>query len=88
MILFAVPLALNDHNHQVDPSLEAILAELDTHCEFLGMPHLDKDEYLLIRQNLADGVVRGLVVISVHQKMRELQMDEFFSDTIDQLFVG
>jgi hypothetical protein len=27
---------------------------------------------------LADGVVRGLIVIAIHQKTLELQMDEFF----------
>ena len=57
-------------------AMEAVLAELDTHCDCLGMSHLEKDEYLSIRQNLADGVVRGLVVISIHQKMLELQLDD------------
>jgi hypothetical protein len=59
-------------------AMEAVLAELDTHCDCLLIPSLEKDEYLAIQQNLADGVVRGLVVISIHQKMLELQMDEFF----------
>ena len=57
-------------------AMEAVLAELDTHCECLGMPHLEKGEYLSIRQNLADGVVRGLVVIAIHQKLLELQLDD------------
>lgn len=66
-------------------AMEAVLAELDTHCECLGMSHLEKDKYLSIRQNLADGVVRGLIVIAIHQKMLQLQMDEFFLGARDQL---
>ena len=65
-------------------AMEAVLAELDTHCDCLLIPSLEKDEYLAIQQNLADGVVRGLVVISIHQKMLELQMDEFFLGARDQ----
>ena len=66
-------------------AMNAVMDEMDVHCECLGMPHLEKDEYLSIRQNLADGVVRGLVVISIHQKMLQLQMDEFFLGARDQL---
>ena len=66
-------------------AMDAVLDELDTHCKCPGMSHLEKDEYLSIRQNLADGVVRGLVVISIHQKMLQLQMDEFFLGARDQL---
>ena len=69
-------------------AMEAVLAELDTHCECLGMPHLEKDEYLSIRQNLADGVVRGLVVISIHQKMLELQVEDCYFGANDQLAVS
>jgi hypothetical protein len=29
--------------------------------------------------------VRGLIVIAIHQKMLELQMDEFFLEARDQL---
>ena len=65
--------------------MNAVMDEMDVHCECLGMSHLEKDEYLSIRQNLADGVVRGLVVISIHQKMLQLQMDEFFLGARDQL---
>ena len=66
-------------------AMEAVLAELDTHCDCLLIPSLEKDEYLAIQQNLADGVVRGLIVIAIHQKMLELQMDEFFLEARDQL---
>ena len=65
--------------------MEAVLTELGTHCRVISLPALEMDERLAVRQNLADGVVRGLVVISIHQKMLELQMDEFFSETSDQL---
>ena len=66
-------------------AMEAVLAELDTHCECLGMPHLEKDEYLSIRQNLSDGVVRGLVVIAIHQKLLELQMDDLEAAQAEEL---
>ena len=65
--------------------MEAVLAELDTHCECLGMPHLEKDEYLSIRQNLADGVVRGLIVIAIHQKLLELQLDDMEAAQAEEL---
>ena len=57
-------------------AIEAVMDELEVHCDCLRMPHLEKDEYLSIRQNLADGVVRGLIVISIHQKTLELQLDD------------
>lgn len=57
-------------------AMEAVLAELDTHCDCLGISNLEKDEYLAIRQNLADGVVRGLIVIAIHQKTLELRLDD------------
>ena len=59
-------------------AMDAVIAEMDVHCGCLQIPNLEKDEYLAIRQNLADGVVRGLIVIAIHQKTLELQMDEFF----------
>lgn len=65
--------------------MEGVIAEMDVHCGCLQIPNLEKDEYLAIRQNLADGVVRGLIVIHIHQKMLELQMDEFFLEARDQL---
>ena len=57
-------------------AMEAVLAELDTHCDCLGISNLEKDEYLAIRQNLADGIVRGLIVIAIHQKTLELRLDD------------
>jgi hypothetical protein len=66
-------------------AMEAVIAEMDVHCGCLRTTNLERDEYLAIRQNLADGVVRGLIVISIHQKMLELQMDEFFLGARDQL---
>ena len=56
--------------------MDAVIAEMDVHCGCLQIPNLEKDEYLAIRQNLADWVVRDLVVISIHQKMLELQLDD------------
>ena len=38
-----------------------------------------------MRQNLAEGCVRGLISIAIDQKMLELQMDEFFLGARDQL---
>ncbi|MDB4638488.1 hypothetical protein OAE87_00035 [bacterium] len=57
-------------------AMNAVIDELEVHCNCLGMSHLEKGEYLSIRQNLADGVVRGLIVISIHQKLLELQLDD------------
>ena len=56
--------------------MSAVMDELEVHCDCLRMPHLEKDEYLSIRQNLADGCVRGLVVIAIHQKTLELRLDD------------
>ena len=66
-------------------AMEAVMTELSTHCRVINLSGLEVDERLAVRQNLADGVVRGLVVISIHQKMLELQMDEFFLGARDQL---
>ena len=66
-------------------AMEAVIAEMDIHCGCLGMPDLEKDEYLSIRQNLADGVVRGLIVISIHQKLLELQLDDLEAAQAEEL---
>ena len=66
-------------------AMEAVLAELDTHCDCLLIPSLEKDEYLSIRQNLADGVVRGLIVICIHQKLLELQLDDMEAAQAEEL---
>ena len=57
-------------------AMNAVIDEMDVHCEMVRLLHLEKGEYLSIRQNLADGVVRGLVVIAIHQKLLELQLDD------------
>ena len=57
-------------------AMDAVIAEMDVHCGCLQIPNLEKDEYLAIRQNLADGVVRGLIVIAIHQKTLELRLDD------------
>ena len=59
-------------------AMDAVITEMDVHCGCLRTTNLEKDEYLAIRQNLAEGCVRGLIVIAIHQKMLELQMDDFF----------
>lgn len=58
-------------------AMDAVITEMDVRCGCLRTTNLEKDEYLAIRQNLAEGCVRGLIVIAIHQKMLELQMDEF-----------
>ena len=65
--------------------MEAVLTELSTHCRVIGLAGPEMDERLAVRQNLADGIVRGLVVMSIHQRMLKLQMDEFFLGARDQL---
>ena len=69
-------------------AMEAVLTEMSTHCRVINLSELEVDERVAVRQNLADGVVRGLVVISIHQKMLELQMDEFFLGARGQLVDG
>ena len=66
-------------------AMDAVIAEMDVHCGCLRITNLEKDEYLAIRQNLPEGCVRGLIVIAIHQKMLELQVDEFFLGARDQL---
>ena len=69
-------------------AMEAVLTEMSTHCRVINLSGLEVDERVAVRQNLADGVVRGLVVISIPQKMLELQMDEFFLGARGQLVDG
>ena len=69
-------------------AMDAVIAEMDVHCGCLRITNLEKDEYLAIRQNLAEGCLRGLIVISIHQKMLELQVDDFFFGAKDQLVVS
>ena len=66
-------------------ALDAVLAEMDVHCQVIRLPDLDMDGLLTIRKNLAEGCLRGLVVIAIHQKMLEGQMDDFFLEARDQL---
>ena len=66
-------------------AMEGVIAEMDVHFGCLRTTNIEKDEYLAIRQNFADCVVRGLIVIAIHQKMLELQMDDFFLGARDQL---
>ena len=47
-------------------AMEAVLTELSTHCRVINLSGLEVDERSAVRQNLADGVVRGLVVIAIH----------------------
>ncbi len=56
--------------------MDAVLAELDTHCKYLRIPDLELDKFLAILNNLAGGCLRGLIVIYIHQKILELQLDE------------
>ena len=65
--------------------MEGVIAEMDVHCGCLRITNLEKDEYLAIRHNLAEGCVRVRIVIAIHQKMLELQMDDFFLGARDQL---
>ena len=57
-------------NHAMD----AVLTELEVHCEVIRRPDLELDELLAIRHNLAGGCLRKLIAIAIHQKMLELQM--------------
>ena len=59
-------------------AMEAVMTELSTHCRVINLSGLEMDERMAVRQNLAEGCVRGLIVIAIHQKMLELQMDDFF----------
>jgi hypothetical protein len=59
---------------------DAVLAELDTHCECLRIPNLELDEFLAIRNNLAGSCLRGLIVIYIHLKIHELQLDEIVAE--------
>ena len=60
--------------------MDAVLAELDTHCEYLRIPNLEVDEFLAILNNLAGGCLRGLIIIYIHQKILELQLDEMVAE--------
>ena len=66
--------------------MDAVLAELDTHCECLRIPNLKLDEFLAILNNLAGGCLRGLIVIYIHQKILERQLDEMVAEhSIEEL---
>ena len=57
-------------------AMEAVLTELSTHCRVINLSELEVDKRLAVMQNLADGVVRGLIVIAIHQKTLELRLDD------------
>ena len=65
--------------------MEGVIAEMDVHCGCLRITNLEKDEYRAIRENLAEGCVRGLIVISIHQKLLELQFDDLEAAQAEEL---
>ena len=64
-------------------AMDAVLAVMDTHSEVIRLAEQDVDQLVAIRKNLAEGYVRGL--IAIHQKMLDLQMNDFFMGARDQL---
>ena len=44
-------------------AMDAVLAEMDTHCEVIRLAKQDVDQLVAIRKNLAEGYVRGLIVM-------------------------
>ena len=48
----------------------------------------EMSEQLSIRKNLEKGCVQGLIMVAIHQKMLELQVDDFFLGANDQLVVS
>ena len=66
-------------------AMDAVLAVMDTHSEVIRLAEQDVDQLVAIRKNLAEGYVRGLIVIAIHQKMLDLQMNDFFIGACDQL---
>ena len=66
-------------------AMDAVLAVMDNHCEVIRLAEQDVDQLVAIRKNLAEGYVRGLIVIAIHQKMLDLQMNDFFMGARDQL---
>ena len=51
-------------NHAMD----AVLTELEVHCEVIRRPDLELDELLAIRHNLAGGCLRKLQGAGTHQR--------------------
>ena len=66
-------------------AMAAVLAEMDTQSEVIRHADLHVDELVAIRKSFAAGCMRGLIVIAIHQKMLDLQMDDFFMGAPDQL---
>lgn len=55
------------------------------HFEVIRLADSDVDELVSIRKNLAERCVRGLIMIAIHRKMLDLQMDDFCMGACDQL---
>ena len=54
--------------------MEAVVAEIDVHCECLAQELLPHDRQH-IELNLADGCARGLQLIAIHQLLLNMQLD-------------
>ena len=54
--------------------MEAVVAEIDVHCECLAQELLPHDRQH-IERNLAGGCARGLMLIAMHQQLLNLQLD-------------
>ena len=67
------------------PAMDAVLEELDHHCEVLSRSDLSIHEAIQVRASLAGACFRGLTLIRMHQKILALQLDEMASEEDDEL---
>ena len=61
--------------------MEAVVAEIDVHCECLAEQLLPHDRQH-IELNLAAGCARGLQLIAIHQLLLNMQLDRMVLDQL------
>ena len=61
--------------------MEAVVAEIDVHCECLAQELLPHDRQH-IELNLAAGCARGLQLIVIHQQLLNMQLDRMVFDQL------
>ena len=61
--------------------MEAVVAEIDVHCECLAQELLPHDRQH-IERILAGGCARGLMLIAMHQQLLNLQLDVLLIESL------
>ena len=69
----------------VEPVISAMIEvnrELETHFTHLSNPELDASDRKAIGTCAAEGVRRGLILIALHQRLFNMQLDELEKEAL------